>query len=202
MFLSTPIQHWFLEQDLSDPSHYNQAFLLEVSEQMERSLLVSAFKHVLREHDALRLRLVRDGERWCQFFSADDENVRIDFVNLSGISEEGQRLSIEATAATAQQNLSLEHGPLFSVRYFDLGPAKRARLLVVIHHMAVDGISWRPLLEDLETAYLQLKHGHPVTLSAKTTSFKKWAEQLQTFAKTNSLQSELPYWRNITSFEQ
>ena len=194
----TPIQHWFLEQNLRDPSHYNQAFLFEVSEQMERPLLISAFEHVVRQHDALRVRVVRDGEGWRQFFSTDDEKVHIDFVDLSGLSEQEQRVSIEATAATAQQSLSLEHGPLFCVKYFDLGSAKRARLLVVVHHMAIDGISWRPLLEDLEAAYLHLRDGQAVSLPAKTTSFKKWSEQLQTLAKTTSLQSELAYWQNVT----
>ena len=62
----------------------------------------------------------------------------------------------------------------------------------------MDGISWRPLLEDIETAYLQLKAGEGLALPAKTTSYKRWAEQLREFAGAGSLQRELPFWKNVT----
>ena len=67
-------------------------------------------------------------------------------------------------------------------------------MLVVVHHLAVDGISWRPLLEDIETAYTQLAQGLPAQLPAKTTSFQRWAEALEEYAKSDSLRQELHYW--------
>ena len=68
----------------------------------------------------------------------------------------------------------------------------------MVHHLAVDGVSWRPLLEDLETAYQQLKAGQTVQLPPKTTSFKAWAEQLQKYAGAESLRNELAYWKSVT----
>ena len=79
-----------------------------------------------------------------------------------------------------------------------MGPDRAARLLLVVHHLAVDGVSWRPLLEDLEASYLRLKAGENVRLPAKTTSFKTWAERLTEIAKGETLRSELPYWNAVT----
>jgi non-ribosomal peptide synthase protein (TIGR01720 family) len=64
----------------------------------------------------------------------------------------------------------------------------------VIHHLVVDGVSWRILLEDLQAAYQQLRRGETVRLPAKTTSFKRWAELLKEYAESESVGQELSYW--------
>ncbi|BDI19713.1 hypothetical protein ANSO36C_55150 [Nostoc cf. commune SO-36] len=68
------------------------------------------------------------------------------------------------------------------------------RLFIVIHHLVVDGVSWRILLEDLQTAYAQLSRGETIKLSPKTTSFKQWAYQLQEYAQSPAVQEEMDYW--------
>jgi amino acid adenylation domain-containing protein/non-ribosomal peptide synthase protein (TIGR01720 family) len=195
----TPIQEWFFAQNLEEAAHYNQAFMLEVSEPLDRLLLESAIQQVSRHHDALRLRYVREGESWLQSFSSTDEPTPLDWVDLGDLSEAEQRQSIENAAASIQGGLNLNNGPLWRVIYFDLGSARAGRLLVAVHHLAIDGISWRPLLEDLETAYLQLKAGQAVILPSKTTSYKNWAEKVKEFSSSSSLQSELPYWKKVTN---
>jgi non-ribosomal peptide synthase protein (TIGR01720 family) len=104
---------------------------------------------------------------------------------------------VEPLAISAQASLHLEAGPLWRVVCFDFGPDRPSRLLVAIHHLAVDGVSWRPLLEDLETAYQQIAAKQPVQLPAKTTSYKVWAQHLQQFAATESLRTESSYWQAI-----
>ena len=75
--------------------------------------------------------------------------------------------------ADAQASLDLEAGPLWRMTLFDLGADRPHRLLVVIHHLAVDGVSWRILLEDLEQLYEQAAAGEPLSLPAKTTSWQR-----------------------------
>jgi non-ribosomal peptide synthase protein (TIGR01720 family) len=77
--------------------------------------------------------------------------------------------------------------------YFDLSE-NDGRLLLIIHHLAVDGVSWRILLEDIEIAYLQMERGQPARLPAKTTSFKKWAEALVKYAQSQELAGDSIYW--------
>jgi non-ribosomal peptide synthase protein (TIGR01720 family) len=76
---------------------------------------------------------------------------------------------------------------------FELGSGGQ-RLLVVIHHLAVDGVSWRVILEDLEAAYLQLEAGRAVRLPLKTTSYKHWAERLAIEAQSERREQEVGYW--------
>jgi len=194
----TPVQHWFFEQDLRESHYYNQAFLFELTERLDRSLLESALKNLSRLHDALRLRFARLGGEWRQSYSTANENAPLSWSDLSGFADDEQRRNVESAAVSIQASLNVQNGPLWRVAYFDLGPRRSDRLLIVVHHLAVDGISWRPLLEDLETAYLQLKNGTEPQFPAKTTSFKTWAEKLHVFAGTDRLREELPYWMGVT----
>ncbi|WP_234697625.1 condensation domain-containing protein, partial [Pseudomonas syringae] len=89
--------------------------------------------------------------------------------------------------------LDLKNGPLLRAVLVNL-PHGEQRLLLVIHHLAVDGVSWRVLLEDLQQAYVALTKGQPVALAAKTTSLKRWAEQLQQYATGAVLTAERDYW--------
>jgi amino acid adenylation domain-containing protein/non-ribosomal peptide synthase protein (TIGR01720 family) len=205
----TPIQHWFFEQNLPEPQHWNQAMLLEAKQPLNPALLEQAVRYLLAHHDALRLRFYptlspppnrgeKEGEGWQQINAALIESTPFSHIDLSAHSPVEARAAIEATAAKLQASLNLAEGPLIQVALFDLGSVQPNRLLIVIHHLAVDGVSWRILLEDLQTAYRQLEQGETVHLPAKTTSYKQWAELLAEAIKTRaseaSGQTELAYW--------
>src|SRR5262249_4834526 len=161
--------------------HYNQAFLFETASPMDRSLLELALKALSRQHDALRLRFIQETGGWRQFYSTAAESVPLIWTNIAALDEAQQCCTIETLAASTQASLNLQSGPLWRVAYFDSVSDQPGRLLFVVHHLAVDGISWRPLLEDLETTYEQLKAGRAIKLPAKTTSYKTWAERLREF---------------------
>ena len=194
----TPIQRWLFEQNLEEVRHYNQAFLLEVRERMDCGLLKRALQELSRHHDALRLRYLREGESWRQLYSNVEEVPPLIWVDIAELDEASRRRHVETVAASAQASLDIMNGPIWRVVYFEAGPGHAGRLLFVVHHLAVDGISWRPLLEDLETVYQQLKADQVVELPAKTTSYKEWAEELQNFANMDVLSEELSYWRMVT----
>ncbi len=81
---------------------------------------------------------------------------------------------------------------------FKHGLSHPNRLFITIYHLAVDGISWSILLQDIETAYTQLVHNKSITLPVKTTSFKVWAEKLNEFAQAEVLRQELDYWTAVS----
>jgi amino acid adenylation domain-containing protein/non-ribosomal peptide synthase protein (TIGR01720 family) len=193
----TPIQHWFFEQNLAEPHHYNQAYLFEVAEPLDKQLLESAMRQVVRHHDALRLRFVRGPHRWRQFYAGSEDSALVNWKNISAMSDAEQRHIIETVSLAAQSTLDLEHGPLCRVVYFDRGASRPGRLFIAVHHLAVDGISWRPLLEDLESAYSQAKAGKVVQLPPKTSSSKLWAERLRDFSQTESLQNTASFWKEV-----
>jgi len=194
----TPIAKWFFEQNLEDLHHYNQTFLFTVTENLDRGVLERALVELSRHHDALRLRAALENGAWKMFYSDSSQRPPLEWVDIPKLSEPEQRVAIESTSAKQQAGLNIQNGPLWRVAYFNLGDGRPGRLLFVVHHLAVDGISWRPLLEDLETAYQQLKFKQKVALPSKTASYKTWAERLQTLAESASLKQELPYWAAVT----
>ncbi|BAY50143.1 amino acid adenylation domain-containing protein (plasmid) [Scytonema sp. HK-05] len=194
----TPIQHWFFEQNLPEPHHFNQSFLLEVPQTFDPALLSQVVQQLLVHHDALRLRFVQSGSHWEQINAIPDDTIPFSHVNLSTIPDAEQKAAIEAAAASLQASLNLSSGPLMRVAFFALGTDKPSRLLIVIHHLAVDGVSWRILLDDLLSAYQQLSRGEAIVLPPKTTSFKHWAMQLTSYARSDTAKKELTYWQGIS----
>ena len=104
---------------------------------------------------------------------------------------------MQAVASEAQRGINIVDGPSVRLDYFDCGPAQSGRLLIVIHHLAVDAVAWRILLEDLQTAYEQLASGAPVVLPANTTPLRQWSRRLSEYAQTEAAEAELPYWLSL-----
>jgi amino acid adenylation domain-containing protein/non-ribosomal peptide synthase protein (TIGR01720 family) len=190
----TPIQHWFFEQDLADLHHWNQAVVLEVRHTLDYSVLERAVQHLLMHHDMLRARFRRETGGWQQDIVPSEASAPCVRVDLSALSDAQQDVEIAEVTARIQASLNLEHGPLVRLALFDRGSHQPARLLVIVHHLVIDSVSWLILLEDLQTAYQQLSAGQMVCLPPKTTSFKHWAERLIAYAQSAELPQELPYW--------
>src|SRR5205807_8113177 len=155
----TPIQHWFFEQSLSEPHHWNQAVLLEAQKPLDASLLQRLVQRLLAHHDALRLRFVRDKSSWHQFNAAAEGSEVFSVIDLSAIPASGRGAAMKAAAAELQSTLNLSDGPILRVALFDLGAELPNHLAIIVHHLAIDGVSWRVLLEDLQIGYWQLARG-------------------------------------------
>jgi amino acid adenylation domain-containing protein/non-ribosomal peptide synthase protein (TIGR01720 family) len=190
----TPIQRWFFEQRPVAAHHWNQSVMLEVDPTLGPDLLERAWLSLLAHHDALRLRFDRQDGGWAQMIAGGAPAPLMTRLDISATPEELRREAIEAAAFEAQASLNLEQGRLLHSVFFNLGPPQPARLLIVIHHLAIDGVSWRILLEDLQGACQRLSRGEAVNLPPKTTSFKEWAGRLSAFAAAGNLNDELPFW--------
>jgi non-ribosomal peptide synthase protein (TIGR01720 family) len=188
----TPIQCWFFEEQFKEMHHWNQSLWLEVRSGTNWQLLERAIASLLDRHDALRMQFVRNGNNWQQNCLKPDINIICDRFDLSSLSLSKQKLEIERLEVQLQASLNLESGCLFKAALFNLG--SQTRLLIIIHHLVVDGVSWRILLEDLQTAYEQLSQERAIALPPKTTSFKQWAEKLLAYAQSDELKPERDFW--------
>ncbi len=167
-------------------------------QELDEGHLREAVGAVLAHHDALRLRLRRGGDgEWEQVNEGPGGEVSVGRVDLRGVGESEQGSAIEERATELQGSLDLAEGPLVRVAVFELGEGKADRLLIIIHHLVVDGVSWRILLEDLLTAYGQAASGQAIRLPAKTTSFRHWAERLREYAGSEEAKEELEYWLGL-----
>jgi amino acid adenylation domain-containing protein/non-ribosomal peptide synthase protein (TIGR01720 family) len=199
----TPIQRWFFGLDLADPHHFNQAVLLAVREIGPR-VAESALGALVLHHDALRLRIspaAEDGSEPRAENAPPEPGFFLPRVDLAALGPADAERALGASAGAAQASLDLARGPLLRFLWYQLGEGE-ARLLLAVHHLAVDGVSWRILLEDLETACRQIAARGPsaLRLPAKTTSFKEWAERLAAYARglsPEAVERELGHWSGL-----
>jgi amino acid adenylation domain-containing protein/non-ribosomal peptide synthase protein (TIGR01720 family) len=184
----TPIQHWFFDTDIAQRQHWNQALLMQPAVVLEPHRLEQALLAVIEQHDALRLRFSKVAGQWQAMHQPICDAPVLWQVRVSSMDK------CAALFADAQRSLDLEEGPLLRVLLVD-GPESQQRLFIAIHHLVVDGVSWRVLLDDLQTVYRQLDAQQAVKLPAKTSAFKDWAARLQAYAGSESLREELGWWQ-------
>jgi amino acid adenylation domain-containing protein/non-ribosomal peptide synthase protein (TIGR01720 family)/FkbM family methyltransferase len=192
----TPIQHYFFEQELVERDHYNQALLLELPAETDVELVREVMKRLVLRHDALRLRFREQEGEWRQSYAGAEaaEQDYFEVVDLSGVAERSRELT--RRCSEMQQRLNISTGPLLRVGYFELGAGERKRLLIAIHHLAVDGVSWRILVEELQAGYAALARGVEPEWGAKTSSYQQWAAALVEYAhRVEAEQSE--YWEGV-----
>ncbi|WP_189307912.1 non-ribosomal peptide synthetase, partial [Streptomyces cinerochromogenes] len=189
----TPIQHWFFEKDLPAFDHFNQAELL-VTDGLDPDVLRLALADLIEHHDALRLRCTDGASGRRQYLDESVDTGVLDVHDLSGVADESLESVSLHIAEETQQSLDLAKGPLLRAALQELGPTRGQRLLIVVHHLAVDGVSWRILLEDLGSCYERRAAGLAPLLPAKTTSFRSWAQRLHGFADSAQARAEFAYW--------
>jgi amino acid adenylation domain-containing protein/non-ribosomal peptide synthase protein (TIGR01720 family) len=119
-------------------------------------------------------------------------------VDVSALDETATAAAIAESGEAARRELSLRDGRLLRAVWFDPGPGRPGRLLLVIHHLAVDGVSWRTIATDLATAWTSsgaMSSGDSPTLPREHTSFRRWAELLKDDALGARRAAEIPYWQ-------
>ncbi|NMX80522.1 MULTISPECIES: non-ribosomal peptide synthetase [Pseudomonas] len=184
----TPIQHWFFDTDIPARQHWNQALVLKPLQLLDAHRLEQSLLAVLEHHDALRLSFTPRDAQWHAEHLGVPEG---------GVLLQAQVRDMQACTALftdTQRSLDLAQGPLLRALLVD-GPQGQQRLLIAIHHLVVDGVSWRVLLEDLQNVYRQLSEGQSVSLPAKTSALRDWAARLQAYAHSESLREELSLWQ-------
>ncbi|TMD02125.1 MAG: non-ribosomal peptide synthetase, partial [Chloroflexi bacterium] len=190
----TPIQRWFVEQDLAEAQHFTQSALVELGAEVDATALGEAVAAVVEHHDALRLRVRRGAQGWEQEIAAAQTADCLERVDLSGVDPAEHSRRIEEHADRVRKDLDLSSGPLLRAVLFDDGAERRSRLLVVVHHLAVDAVSWPILLEDLRSASEQRGAGRPVRLPVRTTSYARWSRRLEEWAQSAELRAEVEHW--------
>ncbi|MGI9906278.1 amino acid adenylation domain-containing protein [Bacillus velezensis] len=191
----TPVQHWFLSQRMENRNHFNQSVMMFSSDALHKQPLKEALEHLVIHHDALRITVSAENESFRQINHGiqKDELYSLDIWDLS--ETDTWEKEIESEVAALQQRMDIEKGPLLKAGWFKTRSGDY--LFITVHHLAVDGVSWRILLEDLSAAYTQAVKGQPVQLPPKTDSFKQYAERLSEYAKSSKLMREEEYWRFI-----
>ena len=180
----TPIMRWLLERGGSIGG-FSQSMLLQVPTQLTEDQLIGAVQALLDHHDALRLRLVVGAGESIGAWGlevAPPGAIRaaacVRRLDVSGLDELAAGACRVEQAQAAQGRLGPQAGVMVQGVWFDAGAEQAGRLLLTIHHLAVDGVSWRILVPDLAAAWGAIAAGQAPALEPCGTSFRRWAQRL------------------------
>lgn len=183
----TPIQRWFFEQKMVAPHHWNQAMLFELSAEVTVEAVKEAIATLWQHHDALRLSFQSSNKGWQQTNKSSASPPQLRQIDVSGLSELEQQQAVALHADKLRDSLNLAEHFLVQPIYFTREAKQPDWLLLDLHHLVVDGVSWQILQQDFAT----LLSGSS-SLPDKTTAFKTWSEFLVEQAPKK--QAELDFW--------
>ncbi|MCK4257940.1 MAG: amino acid adenylation domain-containing protein [Halanaerobiales bacterium] len=193
-----PVQAWFFQQKFTNMYHFNHSIMLYSKEGFEENAIRKTFTKIVEHHDALRMVYKIEGSLIRQY-NRELEGDLFDLKIFNFAGELDYEAKIEEEANKIQSGIDLEVGPLVKLGLFKTKDGDH--LLVAIHHLVVDGISWRIIFEDLADAYKQALTGEEIKLPAKTHSFKEWSEKLNEFAQSNEMKRLLDYWEKLVQID-
>ncbi len=195
----TPIMCWFLESG-GTLRRFSQSMVLQIPANLRRQDLVHALQTILNHHDALRLRFTgAEGRReeWrleVQAQGAVSAEACLHAVDLAGLADDARRRRVEEETVAAAGRLSAEDGRMLQAVWMQAGSGVPGHLLLTIHHLSVDGVSWRVLIPDLTAAWSAIAAGRPPVLEPCPVSFRGWAERLHREALNPERRKELSFW--------
>ncbi|MFN2746574.1 amino acid adenylation domain-containing protein [Bacillus sp. z60-18] len=190
----TPIQRWFFEREFTNTHHWNQSVMLHARSGFDPGIAGRVLSKLMEHHDALRI-VYQQGEAIVQYNRGLEESVihpEVLHLNESGAELEA---AILRESNRIQSSINLSEGPLLKAAIFKTDQGDH--LLIVIHHLVVDGISWRILLEDFASGYLQAAKGEAIVLPEKSHSFAEYAVRLKEYAASKAFAKEIGYWQEI-----
>lgn len=186
----SPIELWFFEQDFEDLNYYNQSVLLEFEDKIDKEILEQVFNKIIEHHDGLRINY--NPSNGCMFFNNEHLSQSI-IIEEFEINEERDLVSIGEKLKSSfdiTKSLLLKVGIIKEI-------GKADRLLITAHHLVIDGISWRILLEDLYNLYQAFRKNELVKLPLKTGSLIEWRNTLLEYSKSAEMKAQISYWNDI-----
>ncbi|WP_458110063.1 amino acid adenylation domain-containing protein [Bacillus zhangzhouensis] len=192
----TPIQRWFFERKFSSQDHWNLSMMLHAPKGFDLAITEQVLQKLISHHDALRM-VYRQEHGDILQYNQRELTEPFSIISCDVSKEQDVKKAISIYANEYQRQLNLEKGPLMKVICFHTENGDH--LLMVTHHLVIDGVSCRILLEDFMSLYQQAEQGQTFVLPSKTHSFKEWAEAIERYAQSQPLKSQHEYWTEIDS---
>lgn len=196
-----PIQHWFFEQEVPTPDHFNLPMLFDLPRSAQAEHVQNALDAVVTHHDGLRARFCSEGEAVSACHSTESVGCEMEVVDLSTMESDDANKVVASRARALHGALDMQAGPVMKAALFTHGQDTAPELLWVMHHLVVDVVSWRILMEDFQTALGQFSKGEELSLPPKTTSLQDWTSGLQEYAESKDLAKEREFWSGLAEAE-
>ncbi|MCY9537232.1 amino acid adenylation domain-containing protein, partial [Paenibacillus thiaminolyticus] len=197
----TPIQHWFFQEHAQHPHHYNLAFMLYRQDRFDKIIVRKVMDKLVQHHDALRM-IFRRTETGYEAYNRglhDSVLYHLEIWDYRDKDRNELEQAMDLKCTEIQSRLHIFEGPLIRLGLFQCPDGDH--LLLAVHHLVVDGVSWRILIEDFHTSYVQLLNHQEIRLPLKSDSFQRWAQKLNEYAKREDIEHESAYWKSIAELE-
>jgi amino acid adenylation domain-containing protein/non-ribosomal peptide synthase protein (TIGR01720 family) len=189
-----PIQQWYLDRNETEISHYNQAVLLAIDKNISAATLQMCFDVLVSYHDALRFQYTNLNGIWEQHYGTARVEVLVE--DLTNVQDLNANISVYTNEY--QRSLSITEGRLINVVLMKTPDSESAnRLSIVVHHLAVDGVSLRIILNDLNTLLDNIAGGEELNLGTKGSSYRQWHKALNQYSESKRLLAQEKYWEQI-----
>ncbi|MEB2302388.1 amino acid adenylation domain-containing protein [Lysinibacillus xylanilyticus] len=187
----TPIHQWFFDKNMMNKNHFNQSMVWKYSNKLDSRDVEKVFVKLVEHHDMLRAKYYKSEGNYTQYVRCI-EDVSITVHSLS--VEEGEDIgkTIKGLGEQYQHELDIENGDLLKV--FVMSGKKESYILIILHHLVVDEVSWHVLLEDFTIGYKQLQAKQQIHFGDKTDSYLAYREQLQKYVEDGHIEKEKEYW--------
>ncbi|MEV4886450.1 amino acid adenylation domain-containing protein [Chitinophaga ginsengisegetis] len=189
----TPIQQWFFDSPLEQKHHFNQSVVLHFPEQLAADRVLKIFRKLMDHHDALRMVFEEQEGTVVQRNQDTGMPVSLEVVDL--YRKDDWQADFISHCNALQSGINLVTGPLLKLGLFHVPDG--SRLVLIIHHLVIDGVSWRILFEDIETLYRQAAQGETLSLPLKTDAFQQWSAALLPYAESEVFRSACRHWFRI-----
>ncbi len=189
----TPIQLELFNANRKYANHFNQSVLLFFNEALSKDILEAVFKYIQIHHDIFRATINKKNDNWNMYNHGTDFPMYLKTYDL--IDSDNYKSEIAKISSVLQETIDLEKGPLMHLGLFNTNEGDF--LLIIVHHMIIDTVSWRILLSDINILIKQSLQNEKLNLPLKTSSFKEWAEFLYEYAEKGKFKDEADYWQNM-----
>jgi amino acid adenylation domain-containing protein/non-ribosomal peptide synthase protein (TIGR01720 family) len=195
----TPIQAWLLNAGQPQPHHYNQSVMICSEQRLNGEALQAVLEQLQIHHDALRTRFHTNNGKLTQEIGSDCplsfEVFDLRQSESAAADARDPQARLSEIAQQVHAGIDLEQGPLMHAALLRL--EDEDRLLLVVHHLVVDGVSWRILLDDLALGYQLHQSGEAICLPEKTDSYQAWAQAMHQAWQSDAFAQEEAYWRRV-----
>jgi len=195
-----PMQAWFFEQRFAEASHWNMALALESRQPLDPEAARRAAAALVEHHDALRARFERTESGWRQVI-AEPEGPAPELSRVEADAGESREAAVERCVAYLTERLDIESSPLIALGIATDAAGGWTTLVLVAHHLAVDGVSLRILAEDFERAYGQARRGEAIALPPRTAATGQWSQALVAAVGAGRFDGDVAHWRSLASLE-
>lgn len=190
----TPIEQWYLEKNINNKNHFNQSKVWKCTHELNPDYVRKLFDKLVEQHDIFRAIFTKSDKHYSKYITGLREDV---FSVYSYFLKENDDIvtEMQKLGNKYQRELDIEKGKLINL--IIVNGKKESYLLIIIHHLVIDEVSWYVLLEDFNIGYKQLMEDQPISLGDKTDSYKSYSEQLIRFANEDDIGKEKDYWSDV-----